>query len=216
MFKRVIAACAVLIGGAVTAPQAAQANECGPVTIADMNWSSATLIAHVDAFILKHAFGCESSLVSGDTMPTGTSMVEKGEPDIAPEFWTANFKAALAQGIEEKRLVNAGNVFSEGGDEGFWVPKYMVDEKPELATIAGIKQHAALFANKENPDQSAFIGCPAGWGCEFGVKHLFQALELEEAGFENVDPGSGAALAGTIARAHDRKEAWFGYYWSPT
>ncbi len=59
---------------------------CGDVTIADMNWNSATLMAHVDQFILEHGYGCDTSLVPGDTMPTGVSMTEKGQPDIAPEF----------------------------------------------------------------------------------------------------------------------------------
>ena len=31
-----------------------------------------------------------------------------------------------------------------------------------------------------------------------------------------IDPGSGAALAGSIARAYERQQPWFGYYWSPT
>ena len=52
---------------------------CGNVTIADMNWNSATLIANVDRFILEHGYGCNAELVPGDTMPTGTSMTEKGE-----------------------------------------------------------------------------------------------------------------------------------------
>ncbi len=35
------------------------ATECGKVTIADMNWDSATFVANVDSFILQHGFGCE-------------------------------------------------------------------------------------------------------------------------------------------------------------
>ena len=97
--------------------------KCGKVTIAEMNWASASLIAHVDAIILKHGFGCKVDIVTGDTMPTGTSMIEKGVPDIAPEFWTNNFKEALSKGIKEKRLNVLGNAFSDGGVEGFWVPE---------------------------------------------------------------------------------------------
>ncbi len=120
----------------------AQANEnkaCGDVSIADMNWNSATLMAHVDQFILEHGYGCNASLVPGDTMPTGVSMTEKGEPDIAPEFWTNSHKAMLDKGVNEGRLRYAGDAFSQGGNEGFWVPKYMVDKHPELATIEALK-----------------------------------------------------------------------------
>ena len=104
----------VMTGGAQAA--------CGKVTIADMNWPSATLMAHVDAMILKYGYGCDAELITGDTMPTGTSMIEKGEPDIAPELWTNSFAEALQKGIDEKRLRIAGKSLSDGGEEGFWVP----------------------------------------------------------------------------------------------
>ncbi len=96
------------------------------------------------------------------------------------------------------------------------MPKYMVDKNPELATIEGIKANAKLFPHPEDDSKAAFMSCPAGWTCQITAGHLFDALGLEEAGFEQVDPGSGAALAGSIARAYDREQPWFGYYWSPT
>ncbi|MBV7300499.1 ABC transporter substrate-binding protein [Enterovibrio paralichthyis] len=192
------------------------AQECGDVTIADMNWNSATLMAHVDQFILQNGYGCNAELVPGDTMPTGVSMTEKGEPDIAPEFWSNSHKEMLQKGVDEKKLRFAGKAFTEGGEEGFWVPKYMVDKNPDLATIEGIKANAKLFPHPEDDSKAAFMSCPAGWTCQITAGHLFDALGLEEAGFEQVDPGSGAALAGSIARAYDREQPWFGYYWSPT
>lgn len=189
---------------------------CGKVTIADMNWPSATLMAHLDRLILKHGYGCDAEVVPGDTMPTGTSMIEKGEPDIAPELWTNSFAEALQKGIDEKRLRIAGKSLSDGGEEGFWVPKYLVDKTPELATISGIKKHAKLFKHPEDPSKSGFIGCPAGWNCQISTGHLFKALNLAQAGFDLVDPGSAAGLDGSIAKAYERKQAWFGYYWAPT
>jgi len=194
----------------------AQAEECGAVQIADMGWNSASLIANIDRFILEHGYGCDASLVPGDTMPTGTSMVEKGEPDIAPEMWSNSLKEALDRGVAEGRLRYAGHSLSDGGEEGFWVPAYMVEKYPELATIEGVKAHAELFEHPEDPDVSAFYGCPAGWNCQISSGNLFQALELDKAGFKMVDPGSGAGLAGSLAKAYERGEAWFGYYWAPT
>ena len=60
---------------------------CGAVTIASMNWASAELMASVDKIILDKGYGCDVSVVPGDTMPTFTSMNEKGRPDVAPELW---------------------------------------------------------------------------------------------------------------------------------
>lgn len=191
-------------------------DSCGKVTIADMNWSSATLIANVDRFILEHGYGCEAELVPGDTMPTGTAMNEKGEPDIAPEMWSNSIREMLDKGVAEKRLRYAGHSLSDGGEEGFWVPEYMVKKDPSLATIEGIKKNAALFKHPEDPELSAFYGCPAGWNCQISSSNLFTALQLEKSGFDMIDPGSGAGLAGAIAKAYTREEPWFGYYWAPT
>ena len=59
--------------------------DCGRVTIAEMNWPSAQLVAHVDKYFLAEGFNCDVTLVPGDTTPTITSMIGTGEPSVAPE-----------------------------------------------------------------------------------------------------------------------------------
>lgn len=194
----------------------ASADECGEITIADMNWNSASLIAHVDQFILNNGYGCEADLIPGDSVPTGTSMIEKGQPDVAPELWTNGIKEALDKGVTDKRLRYAGKSLVNGGEEGFWVPNYLVEQYPEMTTIEGVIKHANLFEHPEDDEKFAFYSCPAGWTCQITSEHLFNAMGLDKHGFEMVDPGSGAALAGTIAKAYEREKPWFGYYWSPT
>ncbi|MEO9654444.1 ABC transporter substrate-binding protein [Marinomonas sp.] len=201
----------------ISATSAFAANsDCGTVKIADMNWNSASFIANIDKFILEHGYGCDTELVPGDTMPTGTSMIEKGEPDIAPELWSNALKDALDKGIAENRLVKAGQSLSDGGEEGFWVPEYMVEQYPEVATIEGVIKHAKEFPHPEDDSVSGFYGCPAGWNCQISTSNLFRALNLEDSGFELIDPGSAAGLSGSISRAYERKEPWLGYYWAPT
>lgn len=207
---------AAVLSAAMMTTTVQAAEECGAVSIADMNWSSASLMANVDRFILEHGYGCEAELVPGDTMPTGTSMIEKGEPDIAPELWSNSMKDALDRGVAEKRLRYAGKSLSDGGEEGFWVPEYLVKKDPSMATIEGVLANAKMFKHPEDPDVSAFYGCPAGWNCQISAGNLFEAMKMGDAGFEMIDPGSGAGLAGSIAKAYERGEAWFGYYWAPT
>ncbi|CZF86738.1 ABC transporter substrate-binding protein [Grimontia marina] len=211
--KKLLASSCLLLSAL---PMSSYAAECGKVTIADMNWNSASLIANVDRIILAEGYDCDAELVPGDTMPTGTSMIEKGEPDIAPEFWSNSLKAALDRGVEEGRLRFAGAVLSDGGEEGFWVPKYLVEKDPSIGTIQGVIANRELFKHPEDPSKSAFYGCPAGWNCQISSGNLFNAMGLEDKGFELIDPGSGAGLSGSIAKAYERGEGWFGYYWAPT
>jgi glycine betaine/proline transport system substrate-binding protein len=201
--------------GALAATNA-NASECGTVTIADMNWNSATLIANVDRFILEHGYGCDAELIPGDTMPTGTSMIEKGQPDVAPELWSNSLKDALDKGVEEKRLRYAGKALVDGGEEGFWIPAYLVKQYPEMKSIEGVKKHAKLFSHPEDKAKSAFYSCPAGWNCQISADNLFKAMDLADSGFDIIDPGSSAGLSGSIAKAYEREQAWFGYYWAPT
>ena len=60
------------------------ANACGKLVIAEQNWASAELMANVDKIILEEGYGCEVELVPGATMPTFTSMNDKGTPDMNP------------------------------------------------------------------------------------------------------------------------------------
>ena len=60
---------------------------CGKLVIAEQNWASAELMANVDKIILEKGYGCEVELVPGSTMPTFTSMNDKGTPDMNPEQW---------------------------------------------------------------------------------------------------------------------------------
>ncbi|WP_295898720.1 ABC transporter substrate-binding protein [uncultured Vibrio sp.] len=194
----------------------ASTDACGDISIADMNWNSASLMAHVDQFILNNGYQCDAELIPGDSVPTGTSMIEKGQPDVAPELWTNGIKEALDKGVADKRLRYAGKSLIDGGQEGFWVPAYLVEQYPEMATIEGVIKHADLFTHPEDDSKSAFYSCPAGWTCQITSEHLFNAMELDSHQFDMVDPGTGAALAATIAKAYEREKPWFGYYWSPT
>ena len=192
------------------------ADSCGEITIADMNWNSASLMANIDKYILENGFGCEIELIPGDTMPTGASMIEKGEPDVAPEMWSNAMRDALQKGVDEKRLRFAGNSLSDGGEEGFWVPKYLVEMDSSLATIEGILKNPQLFKHPEDDSLGALYSCPAGWNCQISTGNLYAAMGMEEAGFDIIDPGSSAGLSGSIARAYERGQGWLGYYWAPT
>jgi glycine betaine/proline transport system substrate-binding protein len=198
--------------GAFTSANAA---ECGKVQVAEMTWTSAAVLAYFDALVLKEGFGCDTEVVPGDTMPTSTSMAEKQQPDVASELWT-NGLGAFWQDALDRGVVKTGGLSMSGGGEALWIPKAVVDANPELAHIDGVLANPQLFPHPEGKDKGAFYGCPAGWNCQITTTNIFQAYGFADAGFEYVDPGSGAALGAAAAGAHDKGEGWVGYYWAPT
>ncbi len=70
----------ILTAGIWSLAGPSSAAECGGVSIAEMDWASAGVAAHVDKFILETGYGCSVKLVAGDTMLTFTSMNEKRSP----------------------------------------------------------------------------------------------------------------------------------------
>jgi glycine betaine/proline transport system substrate-binding protein len=190
--------------------------DCGSITMAEMNWASAELMANVDKMILEKGFGCEVELVPGATMTTFASMNEKGQPDIASELWINAVRDPLNKALAEGRLYSANSGPITGLGEGWWIPKHTKDNNPELKTALDIIDHPELFPYAEDPSKGAFVGCPAGWGCQLVNANLFRAFDMEAKGWVLVDPGSSAGLDGSMAKAVERGENWFGYYWSPT
>ena len=190
--------------------------ECGRVTVASMNWQSAEVLAEIDKFVLSEGYGCEVELVPGDTMPTLTSMIEKGQPDVAPEAWTTAVLEPLTAAVNEGRLHYGARSLRDGGVEGWWIPKYIADANPDVKTIEDALSRPDLFPSPDDKDRGAVHNCPSGWNCQITTGNAFKAWEAKAKRFMLVETGSAAGLDGSIAKANERKEAWLGYYWSPT
>lgn len=200
----------------LTAGATATAQACGRLTLANMNWQSAELLAQVDRLILQAGYGCQVDLVPGDTVPTLTSMIAKGQPDVAPEAWINGVREPLQKAVAAGRLHLAGTALRDGGVEGWWIPKFVADAHPEIRSIADALKRPDLFPAPEDRQKGAVHNCPSGWQCQIVMANLFKAHGGAAKGFVLVDPGAAAALDGSIARAQQRKLGWLGYYWSPT
>ena len=191
---------------------------CGKLVIAEQNWASAELMANVDKIILEKGYGCEVELVPGATMPTFTSMNDKGTPDMNPEQWANAVYEPLKVAVAEKRIFVANKAPITGLGEGWWITPGTVKKYPQIKNMTALEilEHPEWFPDKEDPSKGAFVGCPAGWGCQIANANLFRAFEMEKKGWVLIDPGSAAGLAGSIAKAADSGNPWFGYYWNPT
>ncbi|MDO6591108.1 glycine/betaine ABC transporter substrate-binding protein [Loktanella sp. D2R18] len=206
MKKLLIAAAATM----VAAPAFAQdADSCGAVTITEMNWASASVVTNVANFIMEQGYGCDVSIVPSDTVPAVTSVAENGEPDIVTELWVNGTGTAYARLKEEGLIQELGAVIDPGGVDAWWIPGYLVEAHPELATIDGILANPELVGGR-------FHNCPEGWGCRVFNDNLLPAFGVEEAGIEIFNHGSGETLATSIAAAFEDNAPWFGYYWAPT
>ena len=186
----------------------AHAEECGEVSLMKADWGSAQIVTAVSKFLMEEGYGCEVTTVPLSTNPALVSVSETGEPDILTEIWT-NGAPAYKELLESGAIIQVTEVLSDGGVEGFFVPNYLLEKHPELATIEGIAANPELVGNR-------FHNCPEGWTCLNVSTNLLKAGGLIDAGIDNFVHGSGETLAASIAAAHENKEPWFGFYWAPT
>ena len=211
-------AATLLLGAAFALPAQAQENPCGTdrtIDIAEMTWPSAAALAHIHATILEKGFGCNVEIVTGDTVPTSSSMLSRGTPAIAPELWTSTIAEAWQDGIEADKVVQLGEAITDGTVEGWVIPRYVQEANPELVTAEDVIARPELFPDPEEGGQGRLYSCPPGWACELSTSALFEAYGMEDR-WNLFSPGSGGALDASIARAFLRNEPILFYYWGPT
>ncbi|WP_284775092.1 ABC transporter substrate-binding protein [Agrobacterium sp. lyk4-40-TYG-31] len=212
--NKLLASTCILMG--LFAGASSAAADCGTVTIASMNWQSAEVISNLDKLILNEGYGCQAEITVGDTVPTITSMSEKGQPDIAPEAWVDLLPDVVATGTKEGRIIKVGSPLPDGGNQGWWIPKYVADAHPDIKTIPDLLKHPELFPSTDDPSKGAILNGPQGWGGTVVTTQLFKAYGGEKANFTLTDTGSAAGLDGAIAKAYEQKANFVTYYWAPT
>jgi glycine betaine/proline transport system substrate-binding protein len=211
-------ALAALALAGMTQAQPVAAQDCGTagtITVAEMTWLSAATLAHVAQKIMAAGYGCDAQLVPGDTVPTATSMLTRSEPTVAPELWVSTVQAQWDQMQEKGNIYKASDIFSGGGQDGLWVPDYVLTEHPEIKTIEDLAANWQIFEDNQNPGKGRLYNGPPGWASEVIIGNYYKALALGDT-YELFSPGSGENLKASIARAVAQKKPWVGYYWGPS
>ncbi|UIJ91819.1 ABC transporter substrate-binding protein [Sinorhizobium meliloti] len=214
--KHMLASTCLLAGLAGFAMPGMAMADCGTVTLTVHNVQSAEVLTYVDKFILEEGYGCTVETVPGDTVPTTTSMVEKGDPDVSSETWVDLLPEIVPRGIEQGKIVFGAPALPDGGVQGLWIPKYLADAHPDIKTIEDALKHPELFPDPEDSSKGVIFNGAQGWGATVVTAQLFKAVGGADKGFNLLDPGSAAGLDGAIAKAYERKEGFITYYWAPT
>jgi len=194
--------------GAQAALADAHSGECGEVSMTEMNWASSAVVTAVAKFLMEQGYGCTVATVPSSTTPSLVSVSETGKPDIVTELWI-NGTPAYQELSDAGTITTLTDVLSDGGIEGWWIPKYLADEHPELTTIEGMLANPDLLGGR-------FHQCPEGWGCLNTNGALVRALDMEGNGYEIFQHGSGETMATAIAAAFENEEPILTYYWGPT
>jgi len=129
-----------------------------PIVIAVNPWSGSIANANVAKIVIECELGTPVELLEIDENATWVGL-DDGSIDVTLEVWPSGHAADYETYIAGKKsVVDLGRLGPEA-KIGWYVPKFIVDEHPELATWEGFKdpELAKLFATAESGDLGQFL-----------------------------------------------------------
>lgn len=181
------------------------------ITLAVNPWTASALNVEVAKIIIEEHLGNPVEIVSIDenTMFTGMS---DGTLDAALEIWPSGVTADEQAFFDDGTVVNIGNLGTVG-KIGWFVPDYVIDQYPQLATWEGFQdpELAKLFATAETGDKGRFLGTDPSYS-------QYDEAIIEQLGlpFQVVFSGSEPATVAELDTRVARGEFIVMYWWTPT
>lgn len=142
-------------GGAATSGKA--------ITLAVNPWTGSAVNAAVAEVVIEANLGTPVEIIKLDENPTWVGL-DDGTIDAVLEVWPSGHAADYDTYITGKKTVVDLGKLGPSAKIGWYVPKFIVDAHPELATWEGFKdpELAKLFATAESGDLGQFtMGDPS-------------------------------------------------------
>lgn len=180
------------------------------IVLAENPWDGSAANTAVAKILLEEEMGYTvevRSLDEGATWPA----IAAGDVHANLEQWPSGHGSDIETYIGGGQIVNAGPL-GVVGKIGWWVPDYVVEENPALASWEGYTdpEVAAQFSTAESGDKGQLlIGDPSYVSFE---EHIINNLGLD---FEVVVGGGEAALIAAVDSAFSRQEPLLFYWWTP-
>lgn len=175
-------------------------------------WSASRLNVEVAKNIIESELGYPVEITEvneNDAMFTGLA---DGSLDAVLEIWPSGVTDAETAYFEDGTVENIGPLGAIG-KIGWFVPRYVIDEHPELATWEGFAtpEAAALFATAETGDLGRFLGTDPSYSQydEQIIENLGLPFQVQ---FSGSEPATVAELDARVAAG----EPIVMYWWTPT
>jgi len=192
---------------ATTAPGA----EAGAgIVLAANPWTGSAVNANVAKVVLE-SIGTPVEIIEIDENATWVGM-DDGSIDAVLEVWPSGHAADRTTYIEGKKSVVDIGLLGPSAKIGWYVPTFVVEENPELATWEGFKdpELAKLFATAESGDLGQFL-----MGDPTYVTYDEQIIANLELPLKYVVAGSEAALITSVKQAIADKKPLLMQFWQP-
>jgi len=179
------------------------------VSIAVNPWTGSAVNANVAKILLEQELGYAVELVEIDEFAQFPAL-SAGDLDATLEVWPSGHQEDIATYIDGDGSVVNGGELGVVGKIGWYVPTYVVEEYPEIATLEGLNANASLFATAETGDLGQMLdGDPSFVSFD---AEIVETLGLD---FEVVVAGSEAALLAELDQALANEEPLLFYWYTP-
>jgi len=179
------------------------------IALVENPWPASELNVAVAKIIIEKELGNQVEIVALDENAQWDAL-SSGDVDASLEVWPSGHTERIAEYIDELGTVENGGPLGPMGEIGWFVPKYVVDQNPALATWEGYKDAATEFASAETGENGRFLGADPSW-VQYDEK-IIANLGLP---FQVVWTGSEDALLAEVSSAYSRQEPVLFYFYSP-
>ncbi|MEK6719287.1 MAG: ABC transporter substrate-binding protein [Chloroflexota bacterium] len=179
----------------------------GTVNIAINPWVGYEANAAVVAYLLENELGY--TVVKKDLKEdVSWQGFETGEVDVIIENWGHPDLEKIY--IDEKKVAEVAGTTGNVGIIGWYVPKWMVDENPDIVDSANLNKYADLFKTSESGDLGQFLGSDPSY-----VQYDEALMTNLGLNFKVVFSGSETASVEAMKQADAQKTPLLLYFWDP-
>lgn len=182
------------------------------ITLAIAPWNGSAVNVAVAKQLIEAEIGQDVETVEIDENATWPA-INTGDISASLEMWPSGHAQNVADFIDnpDGNIANAG-LLGPVGKIGWYIPTYMVDQHPELATWEGFQdpELAGLFATAETGDLGQFLG-----GDPSFVQYDEAIIDNLGLSLEVVYAGSEEAILAALDSAYSREDPILFYLWTP-
>jgi glycine betaine/proline transport system substrate-binding protein len=182
-----------------------------PIKLAENAWTGSSININVAKILLEEKLGYKVEIVTIDENAQWAAL-GNGDLSASLEVWPSGHAENVKKYVDEQKVVENLGELGVVGKISWYVPTYVVEQHPELASIDGFKkpEDAALFKTAETGAQGQFLAGDPSWVQydEDIIKNLGLDLKVVRAGSEQ-------AVLAAVDSAYSRKEPILFYFWTP-
>jgi glycine betaine/proline transport system substrate-binding protein len=181
------------------------------IILVENPWTASSLNVNVAKLILEDELGYDVEIILLDES-TQWAVIGAGDAYASLEVWPSGHQQNVELYINELGVVVDGGLLGPIGKIGWYIPTYMLDDHPELATWEGFldDDNAALFATAETGDKGQFLAGAPGW-----TQYDQQIIDNLGLNLEVVYAGSEEAILAAVEANYRREEPVLFYFWTP-